>query len=445
MILKMQQRLFLVFMLLLVSGSVVLAQARLRSGPMLGYNTMREVAIWVQTVEPAQVRVRYWPITDVRDMKYSAFAKTRADSALTATLIADSLTQGTTYEYQVLIDGRALTTSEPLQFKTEELWAYRRDPPDFTFALGSCYYANESGYDRPGKGYGGDYDIFEAIDSLSPKLMLWLGDNIYLRPGDFDNRSGILHRYSHSRAISQLQRLLRTSHHYAIWDDHDFGPNDSDRSYIHKDWTREAFNLFWANPPTTHPSLAGTIATAFRHNDAEFFMLDNRSKRAPNDCKTCDPMPLLGQEQLDWLIDALVGSTASYKFVLIGGQVLNPAETYETYAHHHHEEREQLLDRIEKEGIRNVIFLSGDRHHTELTRMQRGEVTMHDFTVSPLTSGATSANADEGNTLRVPGTFVGERNFGTITLSGPLSARLATLRVYNAEGKMLWERELGGL
>ena len=409
---------------------------------MLGYNTMREVAVWVQSREAAEVRLRYWPVDDVRDIHYSASAKTQQSAAYTATLVTDSLDAGTAYEYQVLIDGRALATPAPLRFTTQTNWAYRADPPEFTIALGSCTYVNEPAYDRPGRAYGGEYGIFNEIDSLRPALMLWLGDNIYLRPGDFDNRSGILHRYSHARALPELRGLLRGTHHYAIWDDHDYGPNDSDRSYIHKDWTREAFGHFWANPTTTHPALAGTNATAFRYHDAEFFLLDNRTRRAPNDCKTCEEMPLLGEAQLDWLVEALVGSTATYKFVVVGGQVLNPAAVWETYAHHHGKERRRLLERLEDEGIANVVFLTGDRHHTELTRMTRGGITLYDFTVSPLTSGATDRNEHEGNHLRVPGTFVGERNFGTITLSGPVKERVATLRIYDAEGELLWERTL---
>jgi len=409
---------------------------------MLGYNTMREVAVWVQTDKVAEVELRYWRLDNVKAIQRSASAKTSHDGAFTATLIADSLQEGTNYEYQVIINGSALRTKDPLRFTTQELWAFRKDPPAFTFALGSCVYINEGAYDRPGKGYGGEYSIFNSIDSLRPNFMLWLGDNNYLRPGDFQSRSAVHHRYSHSRDVSEMQPMLRNMHHYAIWDDHDFGPNDSDRSFVHKDWTREAFELFWANPPANHPSLSPGNGTAFRYNDAEFFLLDNRTFRAPASCKTCTPKPLLGKGQVDWLIDALSSSKATYKFVAIGGQVLNSAEVWENYVNHHAVERKELLDRIAAEGIQNVVFLTGDRHHTELSKMDREGVTMYDFTVSPLTSGAAKGGANEGNRHRVEGTYVAERNFGTITLTGPYATRVATLRIYDQRGKMLWERVL---
>ncbi|MFK8057771.1 MAG: alkaline phosphatase [Saprospiraceae bacterium] len=427
---------------LLLTQAPTLAQVQLRSGPMLGYNTMREVAVWVQTDNAAEVELRYWRLDDVRAIQRSASAKTSSKDAFTATLLADSLEQGTAYEYQVLIDGSAIRTRDPLRFTTQELWAFRKDPPPFTFALGSCVYINEEAYDRPGKGYGGQYPIFQSIDSLRPNFMLWLGDNNYLRPGDFQSEGAVYHRYSHSRQVIEMQPMLRNMHHYAIWDDHDYGPNDSDRSFLHKDWTSKAFDLFWPNPPANHPSLSPGNGTAFRYNDAEFFMLDNRTFRAPAACKTCTPKPLLGKGQVDWLIEALSSSTATYKFVAIGGQVLNSAEVWENYIHHHAVERKELLDRIVAEGVENVVFLTGDRHHTELSKMDREGVTMYDFTVSPLTSGASKGGESEGNRHRVEGTYVAERNFGTVTLTGPYATRVATLRIYDQAGKMLWERVL---
>jgi alkaline phosphatase D len=38
-----------------------------------------------------------------------------------------------------------------------------------------------------------------------------------------------------------MQQLSTATHHYAIWDDHDFGPNDSDWSYRMRDTHRSRF------------------------------------------------------------------------------------------------------------------------------------------------------------------------------------------------------------
>ena len=44
------------------------------------------------------------------------------------------------------------------------------------------------------------------------------------------------------------------------------------------------------------------------------------------------------------------------------------------------------------------------------------------------------------NPARIEGTLVaGERNFGTLTFSGPREDRTLTMRTYTAEGTLLWE------
>ena len=64
-------------------------------------------------------------------------------------------------------------------------------------------------------------------------------------------------------------------------------------------------------------------------------------------------------------------------------------------------ERQQILDRLEEEDIRGVVFLSGDRHTTELSELTLGNGRkVYDLTVSPLTSGPGHAR-EEGNSLRV--------------------------------------------
>lgn len=44
------------------------------------------------------------------------------------------------------------------------------------------------------------------------------------------------------------QRLYAAMPHYATWDDHDFGPNNSNSSYSLKGTTLKAFTTYWANP-----------------------------------------------------------------------------------------------------------------------------------------------------------------------------------------------------
>ena len=154
----------------------------------------------------------------------------------------------------------------------------------------------------------------------------------------------------------------------------------------------------------------------------------------------------LGTEQAQWLLDALTASRAPFKVIAVGGQFLNPIPVFETFAAVAPAERQMLIDEITARRIDGVVFLSGDRHHTELLKLDRpGAYPLYEFTSSPLTAGASTYPLREDspervNPLRVPGTLVaGDHNFGTFTVSGERTDRTMTMRTYDAEGVLRWE------
>lgn len=427
---------FLTSFLLLAMMAASAQQELLQSGPMIAYTGMREAAIWVQTRLEAEVYIRYSADGDDGQALQTALQVTHPDQAFTATFVLQHLEPGREYTYTLFLNGEAVAFDYPTTFATQPLWQYRTEPPTVRFALGSCFYINETAYDRPGKPYGDKYSIMEHLHAQRPDFMLWLGDNTYMREVDWESRSGLLHRHTHTRSTPELQALLASTPQYAILDDHDFGPNDADRSYPYAAHAREAFKLFW---PAVAYGVDGEddLSTAFAFGDAHFFLLDNRSHRTNYQLATTNRQ-MLGQGQIDWLIEALKYSRAPFKFVAVGGQVLNEAPVYENYAQYA-EERQQLIDRIDREGIQGVVFLTGDRHHTAINSLETASgIQLLDFTVSPLTSRPYTPKEENRNLMK--GTVVDERNFGIITISGKRKERVLQLAIYNAEGEHQWTR-----
>ncbi|QHT67776.1 alkaline phosphatase family protein [Rhodocytophaga rosea] len=425
---------------LLMSLQVHAQTTLLQSGPMVGYSDMKEVALWVQTTQDAKVKCMYWE-KDAPQKKFSTEEiTTTKNTAFTATLKADQVSPGKKYTYELYINGKNVKRPYPLEFQTQTLWQWRTDPPEFTFATGSCTYINETDVDRPGKPYGGDYDIFTTIYQQKPDFMLWLGDNTYLREVDWNTRSGIMHRYTHTRSTPEMQPLLGSVHNYATWDDHDFGPNNANRSFWNKNITLEAFKLFWPSANYVLGEKAGVTST-FQWNDVQFFLVDDRYFKTPNENFVSSDRTLLGKEQLQWLVDALISSDAPFKIVAIGCQVLNPAKLDDSYTYYQ-EEKDYLLKAIQEAKIPGVIFLDGDRHHSSLTKLERpGTYPLYDITISPLTAGVYTPKADE-NALMIPGTLVAEHNFALINVKGPRTDRTLTIRVLNTKGKEMWTQEL---
>jgi alkaline phosphatase D len=272
--------------------------------------------------------------------------------------------------------------------------------------------------------------------------MLWLGDNIYLREADWTSPRGIAARYAHARAMPHLQPLLGAVHHAATWDDHDYGPNDSDRSFPLKNRAREVFDLYWSNPPfdAYDPAEGPGVYRHFSWSDVDFFLLDNRTFRAPVNAPDGPDKALLGDAQTRWLLDALTASRAPFKVVVSGTQVLNPLAIQENWARHP-DARQALLDALRARRVEGVVFLSGDRHHSELIRLDLpGLYPLYDFTSSPLTAGV--GDGDPPHPARVEGTMLRERSFGMLTIEGARGARTLTLQALSAGGEVRWTHTL---
>ncbi|MBT3453481.1 MAG: alkaline phosphatase family protein, partial [Lentimicrobiaceae bacterium] len=231
----MKFRVSLIAIIMVLSTMMCISQNELlQSGPMVGYSEMLEVPVWVQTKKAASVTMKYWNAENSDNIYMSNIFKTKKDDAFTALLIADSVTPGNKYFYDIYIDDEEIVLPYEKSFQTQSIWKWRTDPPNFSFVMGSGTYINEDRYDRPGKRYGDGYQIFNSMLELNPDFMLWLGDNVYLREPDWNSKTGIYHRYTHSRSTPEMQAFLASTHNYAILDDHDFGPNDSDRGFWNK-------------------------------------------------------------------------------------------------------------------------------------------------------------------------------------------------------------------
>lgn len=435
-----------IFLSLLISCSFFgySQKTLLQSGPMVGYCEMTEAVIWAQTTKEASVRVDYYAKDKPAEVFSSKTYKSSENNYFTNHIVLTQLQQGKEYHYDLLINNQKIALPYDTSFSSKKLWQWREKAPDFTIALGSCSYISEEALDRPGKPYGSNYSIFESIAKKNPDIMLWGGDNVYLREADWDSKSGIYHRYTHSRALKEMQPLLASTQNIAIWDDHDFGPDDSDRSFYNKYTTQQAFKDFWANKSYgMDAEQKEGIFSSYNWSDAELFLLDNRFFKSPNKRLTGEKT-MLGTTQIQWLIDALTYSKASFKIIVIGGQVLNTEAVFENYENYK-SEKDFLLSEILANQIKGVVFISGDRHFTELSTLKRPNTyPLYDWTVSPLTSGHGNVEriTKEPNTNRVPGSLFAQHVFGTLSFSGEKETRQMKMSLFDKDGVELWNKTI---
>ncbi len=462
---------FLLGLTLTFCSAVSAEAARLLNGPMLTHTTMHSVQVWVQTDRPASVFVEYWPVETPEERFRSASVQTGPAHGHIAKLQAEAgIEPGRTYRYQIARETDSgeplvLTGGRTLHFQSKPRWRWVPDPVsqlphsifDFRIAMGSCAYINQPGTDREGgRPYGDQYQIFESIAAKSPDLMLWLGDNVYYRENDFEDRAGMIRRWTHDRQIPELADLFANTIHYATWDDHDYGPNNIGRSYWLKADATEVFQLMWGNPSAGLPETPG-IFTYVNWGDANIYFLDNRTYQSPSESEPGElgpPKELLGRAQVDWLIDHLAWTKsqslddrksypARFNLIVIGSQVLSASGNPDGMRNFP-EEYEYLMNRLTAEGHRNIIFLSGDVHFGEVNRVEHsfGEKRQifHEVTSSPLTAGSWAGSTVNDARLDIfPGEMdrVGQRNFVTLDFTGPLDDRRMEIRYWDSDGNLL--------
>jgi alkaline phosphatase D len=422
------------------------------SGPMLGYRAHRETAIVLETKDAREVRLEYQIQGHPETSRVETHLNPWVSPAGTQPqkFVLPLLEMGQTYTYSVVVDGQAQTFPYPLVFKTDDLWEWRKPAPDFSFLFGTCAYINDPAYDRPGAPYGKGTEIFRHMAESGADFQVWGGDNTYLREADYSSSSGIWYRYSHDRATPDMQKLFAVMNHYATWDDHDYGDDNSNQSYPFKDVTLKAFTTYWANPTFGMPDHPGVYGR-FLWSDAYFFLLDNRSYRDDTlmDQENNPRKTSWGERQLNWLKQSLLNTKAKpgykLKFIVTGGQVIQSAvksarsETHELYRR----EREELIDFIKANGITGVVFLTGDVHHTALYRRQLTDTQwIYELTSSPLSSGSWDAAISEKaqDPCVVPGTIVGTQNYCKISVTGTNETRALVIRCYDKTNAFQWEQ-----
>ena len=433
-------------MLLCVSVNVLFAQVNpVISGPWAGNVELRTAMIWAEVGPAAKtVSVTYHPLNRPANSKTVKYKGVLKEELNPLKIELTGLEMNTTYLYFLSINGTRVKTTFETKFKTRDLWQYRKPAPDLVFLAGSCSYFNEPEYDRPGIPYGKDSSIFETMARTPADFHLWLGDSWYTREVDYTSAWGLQYRASRDRRQKVLQPLMAAMPQYGIWDDHDFGPNDGGKHFILKDESRAVFKKYTLNP--SYGQDGKGIYTKLSYSDVDFFLTDDRYFRSEADMPdSVDGKPSLhktffGDVQLDWLMNSLLNSRATFKIIVVGSQVLNSVSRYDCLCHYGNEYT-QLMRFLSDSRINGVIFFSGDRHHSEIIRQDRGDLyPLYDVTVSPYTSGIYALRGEEkDNAMRVANSLIEVNNFARVSVTGKKNERTLKVEFLGTRADKLYE------
>ena len=321
----------------------------------------------------------------------------------------------------------------------------------FSFITGSCAFLDREKEDENGVLYDGDTSIFYSMSKSKANFMLWLGDNWYLNKDETKTVAGLWNKAVSQRNSSYMQRISQNMTEYAIWDDHDFGPNDSYKNFPLKNTSRNIFiNMWKANP--SYGLYNDGIYTSFHYKNILFILLDDRWWRDCDKMKSHKrrflpffegtPNPskrMLGEQQMHWLKRTLITDTSDFKIIVNGSQMLNPISKRDCFVHFPIEYND-LMSFLETEKIKGVLFLSGDRHFSEIIKIKRKDTyPLYDVTVSSLTAlGDYPHGMEKSSPYRVPGSLKLAHNYATFSFDDNSENRKLTVTFHNNMGWILY-------
>jgi len=345
----------------------------LDTGPMVGHVGPNDARIWVRATGPARLGLRIGQQPDLADGRTVPGRALEAAADFAGHVVVAGLEPSTRYFYAPLLDGQPAVMRPYPSFVTAPPAG---SPLKMRFAFGSCVGRRAA---EPAAAWG-DMAARVQID-----LLLMVGDNHYA-----DSTDPVKQRaaYREQRAVAGFRDIARRTPVYGIWDDHDYGPNDSDGTAKGKELSLQTFQQWWANPAYGQPDDPG-IYSKFARGDVDFFLLDVRYHRSPNKAPDDGRKTMLGAGQLAWLKRELLASKARLKFIAAGSewQIHGHADSWTSFDR----ERRDIWKFIADNKIQGVILLSGDRHFTggyhiggQLIEITSGPLGSTNFPTRPL-------------------------------------------------------------
>jgi alkaline phosphatase D len=396
-------------------------------GPMLGAMTESSARIWVRTVTETPVRVAVSTSPDMSNSRIYGPVMSQSEDDYTAEVQINDLKPNTQYYYHVLLGReRHVVQKKHQKFRT---YPMKNEPASFEIVFGGC-----SGF------VPFNERMWDTVRRFNPLAMLTLGDNVYIDDPESPDQQRLMYYQRQSRP--EWRRLVGSTPVYAIWDDHDFGKNDSwggpeiDTPYW-KPMVLEIFKQNWVNPSYGLSERPG-VWFDFQIADVHFIMLDGRyyrehSNRFDDGGEPVENPSMLGPHQLEWLKETLTQSDATFKMLVSpvpwhleakGGR--GGLDAWSGFR----KERETIFSWIRDYDISGVVLLSSDRHRSDAWLTEReNSYDLYEFASGQFTNQHT--------TRLIEGALFGyneKQSFGYLQFDTEAQDPTVTYRIVNIDG-----------
>lgn len=275
------------------------------------------------------------------------------------------LAPNTRYLWEVEDNG-VIDTSVTGQFLTH--------PPAGSQASFTIGVGGDAGLDSDFPGSGSElvpdrlsnHPVFDTIrqKALAEDWLFFghLGDLHYYNLGQtptFPDSTLANYRAGYDDVLAQPRqaRLYREIAWQHVWDDHEFGPNDSDGTHVDK---ANAAQVYREREPHYPLGESDAIYHSFTVGRVLFIASDVRYYRSPNDDPDDASKTMLGADQKAWMEDLLSSSTAEALVWLMPSQWLGTSsDSWDSFQ----TERDELASMLADHGwLGRMVMVYADRH-----------------------------------------------------------------------------------
>jgi prolyl oligopeptidase len=230
------------------------------------------------------------------DPVYSAPARAQAEHFKIVALPVSGLLPDTAYHYALEIDGK-LETDKRGEFRT-----FPAGPASFTFAYASCAKT------------GSTNSVFTTIRENQPLFYMNVGDFHYQNIGQ--NKPWKFRR-AYDRVLGSLAQadLYRHVPLVYVWDDHDFGGDNSNRKASSHEAARALYEDYVPHYPLASGESDVPIYQSFAVGRAKFILTDLRSERDESKKKDDAHKSMMGAKQKEWFKKELLEADGKYPVI----------------------------------------------------------------------------------------------------------------------------------
>jgi len=266
--------------------------------------TPQSAVISFNTYQPAKVRVQVSAeAVTFADPRYSDYTETTAEKYNIGKAYLDSLQPNTQYYYRLEInDTIDVFEGYSGTFTTPQDSAF-----SYKIAFGSCMVT------------GSNSSIFGHIASENPLLFISTGDLHYenINSNCEANFTQAYYRVFNSSAQAELYRSTAFAY---MWDDHDYGNNNSDASSACQQQAITAYRDFVPHYPLAFQEDNDPISQTFSLGRVRFILADLRSQKVKPEYDGCERTKVgtnFGSEaHLKWFQDEMLAAKDSGQVVV---------------------------------------------------------------------------------------------------------------------------------